>query len=305
MADLAIPEDVRTWLRLTFEECNQRIAEKLSNNPNLPEESLDLTWIEHLSRHSSPLILPSAWAVKIETHYLGGLRHYYDWEIADIGVLLFVRRGGRVEKSKVALLQSKRLYPTNNRVDEEGLIDYKIGFARIADQEDLARSISVEAEFEFNSECRYGALVAGSRQVKAIDEYQRENDLPVYYQFYNPWAVPFIQRIPLAGYARPEGEMTLGTRIVPAAAVHKLLEAAGDGHRPSLSDLASSGGEPHFHGWPLEHFIADLFAGCLEGSVFESLADHRIQGLFYRRSGPISAAVSIVIEAPEVGVIAE
>ena len=69
-----IPQDVKEWIRKAFRECNERITEKLSNNPNLPEESLDLTWIEHLSQYASPVTLGSSWTIKIETHYLGGLR---------------------------------------------------------------------------------------------------------------------------------------------------------------------------------------------------------------------------------------
>jgi hypothetical protein len=76
----SIPADVTEWIRMFFRGFNERITEKLSNNPNLPEESLDLTWIEHLSRFASPVTLSSAWTIKIETHYLGGLRHFYRWE---------------------------------------------------------------------------------------------------------------------------------------------------------------------------------------------------------------------------------
>ena len=132
MPPLNLPPEVVDWVRDIFRRCNRRITEKLSNNPNLPEESLDLTWIEHFSQFASPVTLARNWAVKVETHYLGGLQHYSRWEIADVGVLLFVRRGGVIESSKVALLQSKRLYPTNNRVREENRIDYETGFARLA-----------------------------------------------------------------------------------------------------------------------------------------------------------------------------
>lgn len=55
------PRDVTDWLHHVFSECNIRITEKLSNNPNIPEESLDLTWIEHLSQFSSPITLQSSW----------------------------------------------------------------------------------------------------------------------------------------------------------------------------------------------------------------------------------------------------
>ena len=104
-----IPNDVFDWIRSIFRGCNERISEKLSNNPNLPEESLDLTWIEYISQYASPVTLSSAWTIKIETHYLGGLRHFLRWEIADIGILLFLRRGGRIERSKAILASMETL----------------------------------------------------------------------------------------------------------------------------------------------------------------------------------------------------
>lgn len=292
-----IPTDVTDWIRTVFRECNQRIAEKLSNNPNLPEESLDLTWIEHLSQYASPVTLGSSWTIKIETHYLGGLRHFRNWEIADIGVLMFFRQAGVLKRSKVGLLQSKRLYPSNNTVQEEDRIDYEIGFARLADPESLQQSVAVQAEFHFDDSCRYGALTAASDQVKAIADYQKQNKTPIYYQLYNPWRVPFTQRIPLSRFKRPTGDLDLGTRIIPARDMHKLLARYVAGQKPTLAEIKTlcPGVE---YGWPLEHFVADLLLGCVEGSVFKSIAEQRIQNLFYRRSGPISAAIAISIEAP-------
>jgi hypothetical protein len=293
-----IPEDVTEWVRIVFRECNERITEKLSNNPNLPEESLDLTWIEHLSQYASPVTLSSSWTVKIETHYLGGLRHFHNWEIADIGVLIFFREAGALNRSKVALLQSKRLYPSNNTVQEEDRIDYEIGFARLADPESLQQSVAVEAEFQFDDACRYGALAAKSEQVKAIASYQKQNKTPIYYQFYNPWRLPFTQRIPLSQFKRPAGKLRLGTRVIPARDVHTLLARYVAGQKPTLAELKDLCPD-HSYGWPLEHFVADLLLGCVEGSIFKDISEERIQNLFYRRSGAISAAIAISIEAPE------
>lgn len=289
MDDLNIPPDVSRWLNGVFYDCNSRVTEKLSNNPNLPEESLDLTWIEHLSRFSAPVTLESAWTAKIETHYLGGLRHFRRWEIADIGLLLFIRKGGRIVRSKVALLQSKRLYPSNNRVIEEHRLDYEIGFGRIADPEDLARSLAVQTEFEFNDDCRYGALIGGSDQVRAIREYEQQTETPVYYQFYNPWSVPFTQRVPLDCYSTFDDPISLGTRVYTASEIHAAF--TGDGHRPKLAEINQVG-----HGWKLESFVSDLFLGCKQGRRFENINEASIQNLFYRRSGPIAAAIAITID---------
>lgn len=299
MESIELPNDVIQCLRDVFEGCNRRISTKLSRNPNIPEESLDLTWIEHFSQYSSPLTLDSAWTVKIDTHYLGGLRHFGSWEIADIGVLLFIKKAGIIEHSKVALLQSKRLYPITNRVQEESIIDYHIGFARLADPEDLARSISIQAEFEFTPECTYGALKNKSEQMSAIADFERRNGLSVYYQFYNPWTVPFRQRIPLTSYSPPKGNPKLGVRIVPALDLHKSLQSAPKGHTPRLADLVHVMDKAHSCGWALEEFAVDLFLKCRAGSRFKNISDSKIQNLFYRRTGPISAAIVIRIEAPE------
>jgi hypothetical protein len=77
---------------------------------------------------------------------------------------MFFRRASALERSKVALLQSKRLYPSNNTVQEDDRIDYEIGFARLADPESLQQSLAVHAEFQFDDNCRYGALSAKSDQ---------------------------------------------------------------------------------------------------------------------------------------------
>lgn len=294
----SVPEDVTEWIRTVFRGCNERITEKLSNNPNLPEESLDLTWIEHLSQYSSPVTLSSSWTVKIETHYLGGLRHFRNWEVADIGVLIFFRQAGTLKRSKVALLQSKRLYPSNNTVQEEDRIDYEIGFARLADPEALQQSVAVQAEFQFDDGCRYGALAAKSEQTKAIVDYEKQNKTPIYYQFYNPWRLPFIQRIPLSQFKRPTGDLSLGKRVIPARAVHKLLTHYVAGQKPTVAEVKSLCPGATY-GWQLEHFVADLLLACVEGAIFKDISEERIQNLFYRRSGPISAAIAISIEAPE------
>jgi hypothetical protein len=117
MADsLTIPESVRRWVFDAFRSCNERISAKLSRIPNSPEESLDMTWVEHFSQYAVPTRIDNNWTVRFETHYLGGLWHFHRWEIADIGVLLFIKTGGELRRTKVALLQSKRLYPSKTPV---------------------------------------------------------------------------------------------------------------------------------------------------------------------------------------------
>jgi hypothetical protein len=292
-----IPQDVLVWVQEVFAECGRRVTDRLDRNPNAPEESFDLTWIEQVSRYSSPTIFPSQWAAKIETHYLGGLRQFGRWEIADIGILVFLRLGPGERVNKVALLQSKRLYPLNRPIREETAVDFEIGFGRLADPEDASSSIGQAAEFSFSRASRYAALRQDSNQVRAIDEYQQDRRLRVYYQFYNPWRVPLVQNIPLAGYVSPDGDPKLGVRIVPASTIHALLSEGG-GASPSLEQLEGLAGLPA-RGWRLEDFIADEVLGCREGDQFDSLAEGRLDALFYRRTGPIAAAIAITIEAPD------
>jgi hypothetical protein len=135
--------------------------------------------------------------------------------------------------------------------------------------------------------------------VSAIADYQKANKLRVYYQFYNPWDVPFTQRIPLSGYSTPSGEMNFGVRIMPANVVHDALGNRTKSWTPKLSDLRGLlKGAEHEYGWRLEHFALRLWLGCTEGDHFEGVSDTAIQSLFYRRSGPISAAIAITIEGP-------
>jgi hypothetical protein len=291
-----LPDQIVSWVRSVFAACNTRTTEKLSMSPNAPEESLDLTWIEHLSRFSSPLTLDSGWLVKIETHYLGGMRHFRRWEIADIGILVHLRLGENARRSKVALLQSKRLYPDGTPIREETLVDYEIGFARLADPEDEALSVGFNTEFRFTDGSRYGAIRQASDQVVAIADYEKQVGLKVYYQLYNPWLIPFVQRIPLVDYTESEGTPDLGVRIVPAALLRRRL-SLNSRPTPLLSDLADIAPLPA-HGWRLEDFICDELLACREGDRFESIDDARIQQLFNRRSGAIAAAIAITIEAP-------
>lgn len=291
-----LPKGVIEWVRSTFSACNRRITEKLCMSPNSPEESFDLTWIEHLSRYASPIELESGWIVKIESHFLGGRRHFYSWEIADIGVLVHLRLGDQGRTSKVALLQSKRLYPEATPVREETRSDYEIGFARLADPEDASLSLRLAGDFRFTQDSRYGALRYGSDQGKAIDAYMTDVGLKVYYQLYNPWSVPYTQRIPLERYEPPEGLPELGTRVIPASLLHRLLKDS-ENPVPALRDLASVPSLPQF-GWRLEDFVCDEVLSCREGDQYSSLQDERIFALFNRRSGPIAAAIAISIEAP-------
>lgn len=289
-----VPAEVLTWVRDVFGSCNRAVTAQLSNNPNAAEESFDHAWIAHLNDYATPRRLGNGWTVKIETHFLGGMRHFGRWEIADIGILLFIRDPVRVATRKVALLQSKRLYPTTMTVREETTVDYEIGFARLADPSDLARSIAYESQFTFNTSCRYGELVADSDQVRAITEFQRDIGPTVYYHLYNPWRLPYRITVPTDRRRRFRGDPSVGVRVLGSTPVHGLLQARTPGHRPTYGELVEECGP----GWTLPEFMADELVACREGYRYEE-NDNAIFNVFNRRSGAIAAAIALTLEAPE------
>ena len=124
-----MPGDVQEWIRRVFKECNAAATLKLANNPNVQEEYLDLSLIDKLTEYySAPVRFDSGWIVELETHFIGGLPDH-NWEIVDIGIMLFMREAGSAHVRKVVLLQSKRLYPAHTAIREISLVDYEIGIA--------------------------------------------------------------------------------------------------------------------------------------------------------------------------------
>lgn len=293
----AIPPEVIDWARAVFAGCNRRTTETLSMSPNTSEATLDQAWIAQLASYSVPRVVGPGWVVKIDAHFLGGGRHFGSWEVADIGVLVLLRDPNGIRGRKVALLQSKRLYPTSGTVREETLSDYVIGFARLDDPEDELISLGVRRTFSFNLKSRYKMLVRDSSQHRAIDGYQADPGLKVYYHLYNPWQVPFRQRVPIAEYVSREGLPELGVRVIPASLMHGVLHETKS-PEPSLGDLSSLPIVPDF-GWRLETFVADEVLACREGDSIPGRDDVRLRRLFGDRTGPIAAAIAITIEAPD------
>lgn len=291
-----VPADVIDTVRSVFAACNRATTSNVTLAPNIQEEWLDHTWISEITDYTSPQVVESGWVVRFDAHYLGGMRHFRHFEIADIGVLVHVRLGPEHRKSKVVLLQSKRLYPSVGAVREETRSDYESGFVRLSDPKDLSLPIALERLFEFTEDSRYGAITRDSDQVKLIDEYEKRVGSPVYYHLYNPWVLPLQQRIPLKDTTPPAGEPTLGVRVLPAASLHAMLPAASAA-TPSVADLATPDGLPA-HGWRVADFIADEVLACRHGHEYQSIREDRMWELFNRRSGPIAAAITI--EAPDV-----
>ena len=148
---MILPTEIIDWFRHVFAGANRRLAEKILNVPAVPEPHLDTTLIEHLSGYAAPRRFPSDWIVRVDTHYIGGLRHFYgQWEIADIGLLVFIQQRGQLVRRKVALLQCKRLYPASAQVDVLESYDFMIGMARLGERDARAASMLAARRFDFN-----------------------------------------------------------------------------------------------------------------------------------------------------------
>ena len=104
-----IPKDVLDRLRRVFAETNYAASAKLTKVPHPWETSLDQSIINSLQGVSCPVKFKSDWTVSLDTLWLGAFPLWERWEVADIGFLDMFRTQTKLIRSKLALLQSKRL----------------------------------------------------------------------------------------------------------------------------------------------------------------------------------------------------
>lgn len=299
MASLCnFPKQIVSYIAKVFRSVNCRLCQKIARFPNCPETSLDMTFIEELSQYSAPRVVAPGWAVRIDTHYLGGLRHFYSWEIADIGILLFVKKNSKVVGQKVALLQSKRLYPKNEEVRELEEADFRIGMGRLLAGGPSLPSIANQRKFQFTFDCLYGAIKVQDEQYNAIESYETEYSIPIYYLLYNPWEIPSLFTLPISSTKKLGSVRNGGVRVIPAVNLRNSLKTFNKNYSPSFIDLSStiSIKKSEMSGWRLEDFMSKLFIQCKVGVLFKSLDEENIHALFNRRSGPISSALAVTIE---------
>lgn len=299
-----IPEIVIKYVRERFAMANAKVTRTLETQPSMYEETLDHLLVMELTASPPVFFATEKIGLSIESHWLGSRWMYGRWEIADIAFFITLRRHGRLEARKVALLQTKRLYSREIDVAELDDVDYRIGIGRLADRIDPQVPLSQPRWFSFDVDSVYGAMSAGHEQVQRINAYMGERNLPVYYGLYNPPVLPFRAAYPAAPDAA-EHPNELGCRVIPAPAVHTALDALPFGHHPSFQDLTlsvplSSQDESSRHGWRIENFIADEVLRCRQGALFDQTRDPNLQALLYGRSAPIAAAISITIDIGDV-----
>jgi hypothetical protein len=300
-----IPDDVIDYVRGAFAEANREATMALARQPAAHEEQLDFQIFAALDKIGPRYFSGSRAAIEIDTHWLGGRRHFERrWEIADIGVVVALRRNGKLLWRKVTLLQSKRLYSREIHVAEMERSDYAIGVGRLVDQTEMLRPLMPPRHFRFTPDCVYGAMRSGDEQSGVIDRYMRERRMPVYYSFYNPPTIPYEGTVPGAATMPLETEQVeLGCRVMAARDVHAAVRQLPIGTTPQfmhvvLSTPAMSDAFGH-HGWRLENFIADEVLRCREGRRFDQAEDADLHALLYLREYPISSLIQITIDLPE------
>lgn len=298
-----LPPDVISFVRSAFSRANERVTRQLSQIPFTTEPALDQMLISALGEFSAPVRLPTfGWTVHIDTHFLGGRWLYGRWEVADIGVLVIFRDRTKIVRSKVALLQSKRLYPVNQNAADSLDPENRVGFGRLYASDEQYAEFAKDRVFEFNEACRYREiekLDGEGKQWETIRKYQQERGIPVYYLLYNPSVLPWRVSVPLAAPLGESWNRSVGARIVSYDNVVTACDKLSAGGNPTFSMLRSAlGSDLMAPGCSLEDFITDRLLGCFEGYIAQPKNDPGLYEVFFNRSGPIAAAIAITIDAP-------
>ena len=293
--DFHIPIGVLEYVRNIFGSVNDHVSQKFSKIPNIKEESLDISFIDRLSDFSEPVVVCPDWAVQVAAHFIGSIRHHRRYEIADIGVVVVFKRTSRIVGRKLVLLQSKRLYPNNYRVNEFEDFDYELGLGiAIRDNQNEATIMST-VTYEFDENSKYGALLKSSNQCNAINEHFGETKIPVHYMLYNPLIVPCAIEHPIKVMNDRLPNRQFGTRVIDASDVHDAMDGLPDNAPLALKKLAGAcSSEGLAFGRTLEDFFYEVVS-CRNGYQFHSI-DDGIRRLFRRKSGPIFCVIELTIE---------
>jgi len=297
---IALPPEIREWLLNVFSTANSTTSVHLTRVPNVQEPHLDTTLISTLGRFSIPFVFPSDWIVRIDTHFLGSSNYWGRWEIADIGILVSFRRTGELLRTKIALLQSKRLYP-NERI-EKNPEEWR-GFGKLLEQDDVYARAVAPRIFGFSDKSRYRALQVDDGQYNAIASYEDLSQIPVYYLFYNPFRIPSEIRLPAPSGLEIEDVCEAGCRVLPAYDFRETVAPSLEGLTPSYGDVCgfnfgAFAEKANLGGWRFETFVVDELLGCRRGYKADHRGDKTLGNLFGGRSAPIYAAVSVNIDAP-------
>jgi hypothetical protein len=294
-----IPAKVKEYIKSHFANCNTILSESLSMFPGIREESLDNNFITYFSKLGGPLKPDPNWTVRFEAHFIGGGRHFSTWEVADIGLMIIFRRNGKILRSKMAFLQSKKLFADLVKNPEEDPY-MRRGMGRLLDTDKEHLEIVKTKVLKFDEKSKYKSFKKDNEQQSAMTGFQNRFNINMYYLFYNPIRLPFSIKSPLETYPILT-ENEIGCRVVTKDFLDEALQTHIKNHIPSYGDIkymlpGEFMNNEHTSGWRLEYFVIDLMMGCKEGLIDDSPDFRTLQELLYQKSSPISAALSITVD---------
>ncbi len=298
VSPIPLAADVVAYVREVFDVANQRVTARLDRMPTTHEETLDFALIDALAEARGPHVTTTGTVVDIDAHFVGGGWHWERWEIADIGIIVNFRRADVLLRTKVVLLQSKRLYPREAEFVEDLGLTRPGGFGSLMLQS-LPATLG-QRLFRFDDTCRYRALQVGDDQWQAIAKYESELGLPVHYMLYHPRVIPSEARIPVTLPFVPSiSPIVVGIRVISTSSMHSLTQTFPRNYAPAFGDLRGDHAQP---GLGMPDFMIDEVLSCHEGYVADDgLQNPGLQRVFNQRSGPIAAAIRIDINLPEEG----
>jgi hypothetical protein len=297
-----LSQPVLDYINDHFASCNRHLANSLSLFPGIREESLDNNFIAYFANIGGAVRVDSNWTVRFEAHFIGGGRHFYTWEVADIGLIVIFRRKGKIIRSKMAFLQSKKLYADNTPVPGRDRFG-RMGMGRLLDTEEEHQEFVRVKKLTFAESSKYKAFKKDSAQQEAMSSFQKRFAIDMYYLFYNPMIIPHSIFSPLE--EKPElTENKVGCRVVRKDFLDDALKNHPRNYVPSFGDITymlegQFLSDEHKGGWRFEYFIVDLLIGCKEGLIDDSPNFKTLQELLYQKASPISAALSITVDLEE------
>jgi hypothetical protein len=291
-----IPTDVRGFVRRAFGEANRQVTELIWHVPNVRETSLDDQLINALTPRRAPTKLPSGAVVEMDIHNIGGLRHLYSWETADIAILVFIYRDQHLVAQKIGLLQSKRMYPENGDVEDTDRVGFAYGMNKMLHKSQTSPLRLINRKYIFNEDCSYLSIKHGDKQIDTIDTHNREFGESIYYLLYMPPTLPSTVHYPLVSHKRLSSQFDFGCLVYPAPLVHEVLAKLKKGRSPTHRQLTEMAGGKQVA--RLETWVADSLLICKAGQQFDSDKEEQVSRMLERRTGPIAASIAISIALP-------
>lgn len=297
-----LSQAVLDYVKDHFASCNNQLSRSLSLFPGIREESLDNSLIAYFSNIGGPVRVDPNWTIRFEAHFIGGGRHIYTWEVADIGLMIIFRQKGKIIRSKMAFLQSKKLYADNSILPLQDPYG-RMGMGKLLDTEEEHQELVRIKKLTYKESSKYKAFKKDNNQQKAMSSFQGRFGINLYYLFYNPMTIPHSIISPLEEIPQLD-ENKVGCRVTSKDFLDEALEIHPRNYIPSYGDIkymlkGQFLSDEHMAGWRFEYFIVDLLMSCKEGLIDDSPNFKTLQELLYQKSNPISAALSITVDLEE------